>query len=384
MSKMDEERTVPMRIVNSGTVFAGAAGSDVQSATFPIPCVTDAGRWLCTFRGAPSKKGNGGQRTLLTWSDDQGHTWREPVEPFECRTVEGRPGLLRSAGLTALGDGCLLAVVCWVDHSDPDAPYFNETTEGLLDARILLSTSDDAGETWSPLRLMDTSPFNQPTPITGPILKLGEDELACQFELNKPYDDPEPWRHAPVLMFSSDGGHTWPKHTVVTQDPDNRVFYWDQRPSLLQDGRLFNVFWTFDRKTSTYLNIHAAESQDSGRTWSELWDAGVPGQPAPVFPLGDGTLAMAYVDRTAAPAIKVRRSTNGGQSWPDGGELVVYKSAGPTQTTQKLSPQDAWSEMFAFSVGLPSTAPLPDGGALLVYYAGAETDTTGIHWAVIE
>ncbi len=383
MSKMDEERSAPMRITDSGTVFAGAAGSNMQSATFPIPCVTDEGRWLCTFRVAPVKERNGGQRTLLTWSDDRGRTWREPVEPFECRTVEGKPGLLRSAGLTALGGRRLLAVVCWVDHSDPDAPYFNEETEGLLDARILLSGSEDAGETWSPLNVMDTSPFNQPTPITGPILEL-DDELACQFELNKPYDDPEPWRHAPVLMFSPDGGHTWPEHAVVTKDPENHVFYWDQRPSLLPNGRVFNVFWTFDRQTSTYFNIHAAESFDHGRIWSELWDTGVPGQPAPVFPLRDGTLAMAHVDRTAAPAIKVRRSTDGGRTWPGDGELVVFESAGPTQTTQKLSPQDALSEMLAFSVGLPSTAPLPEGGALLVYYAGAETDTTGIHWAVIE
>ena len=46
--------------------------------------------------------------------------------------------------------------------------------------------------------------------------------------------------------------------------------------------------------------------------------------------------------------------------------------------------QDAWSEMYAFSVGLPNTAPLPRRGAVLAYYAGPKTDETSIRWALIE
>ncbi len=372
-----------MRIENSGTVFEGVTGSEQQSMTFPVPCVTGSGRWLCSFRAAPSKGRCAGQRTLLTWSDDAGRTWSEPTEPFPPAIVDGKPGLIRFAALTALEDDYLFAVVSWVDHSNPDAPYFNDTTEGLLDTRILTSVSKDGGRTWSPLRVMDTSPYDVPTPLTGPVLILPGGEWACQFELNKPYHDPAPWRHASVMMFSSDRGQTWPRHTVVTQDPDNRIFYWDQRPAVLADGRILDLFWTFDREDASYLNIHARDSIDCGRTWSLVWDTGVPGQPAPVFQLQDGALAMAHVDRTEAPAIKIRRSTDGGRTWPDEGALVVYQCAGPVQTQAKSSMQDAWSEMYKFSVGLPSTAPLGDGGALLVYYAGPETDVTSIRWAVV-
>ena len=45
--------------------------------------------------------------------------------------------------------------------------------------------------------------------------------------------------------------------------------------------------------------------------------------------------------------------------------------------------QDAWAEMYQFSVGLPAAAPLGDGNALIVYYAGPETDRTSIRWAVV-
>jgi len=370
-------------MVNSGIVFSGPPKSDGSSATFPLPCVSATGRWLCAFRAAPSKQRNAGQRVLLTWSDDQGRSWQDPIEPFKPTTVDGKLGRMRFAGLTGLDSGRLLAAINWVEHTDPELPYFNEATEGLLDTRIFLSTSDDDGASWSPLRRMDTAPFPPPTPLTGPILSLPTGELAIQFELNKPYTDPNPWQHASVLMFSMDGGQTWPRHCIIAQDPANRIFYWDQRPSVLPDGHLFNIFWTFDREAAAYRNIHACESWDGGRIWSEPRDTGIPGQPGPVFPLGDGTLAMPCVDRTGPPAIKVHRSRNGGRTWLPEDALLLYASSGTSQTVEKASMRDAWSEMYAFSVGLPNAAALPGGGALLVYYAGPETNVTSIHWAVV-
>lgn len=373
-----------MIVEDHGTIFAANPGTPRASATFPLAVVSRSGRWLCAFRAAPAKVPNTNQQVMLTWSDDCGKTWREPVAPFVPPTVDGRPGLFRFAGLTRLHEGRLMAAINWVDQSAPDSPYFNETTEGLLDTRIFLSLSDDDGETWSTPVLMDTSPFNVPTPLTGNIVRFPDDALACQIELNKHYDDPEPWHHASVLLFSTDGGKTWPRHSIVTQDPANRIFYWDQRASLLPDGRLFDAFWTYDREASDYLNIHTRFSIDRGRSWSPLHDTGVVGQPGPIFTLEDGELVMPVVDRSGPPKVTVRRSEDGGVTWPAEDVVVVYDSAGASQTEKKRSMQDAWAEMYAFSVGLPSVAPLPGGGAILVYYAGAETNTTGIHWAKIE
>jgi predicted neuraminidase len=266
-----------------------------------------------------------------------------------------------------------------VDCSNPALPFFNEQTQGLLDSRVMFAESGDGGCTWSPPVLMDTSPFNMPTPITGPVLLLPDGEWVCQFETNKPYFDTTPWVHSSVLMFSRDGGRTWPRHAVVTRDP--RVFYWDQRPQVLPDDRILDLFWTYDNQTSSYLNIHACESADGGRTWSALRDTGVPGQPAPVAPLRSGRLAMVYVDRTGAPAIRCRLSTDDGLAWPEDTVFSIYESPLPSQTVRKDGMADAWSEMGKFSVGLPATAALPDGDFLVVYYAGLSTDRTNVEWA---
>jgi hypothetical protein len=157
---------------------------------------------------------------------------------------------------------------------------FNTVTAGLLDMKIMLSESQDDGESWSEPRFVDSSPFYGPAPITGPILALTAEELVCQFEINKPYYDTTQWRHFSVLKFSHDGGQSWPEHVITSNDPENRFFYWDQRPGVLAEGRILNLFWSYDNKEGCYINIQARESRDHGRSWSEMWDTSVPGQPA--------------------------------------------------------------------------------------------------------
>jgi hypothetical protein len=369
-----------LEIVASGVIAAGKPGTDYQSYAFPQICVLPGGRWICSFRAAPTKSAVAPQRSLFTRSDDEGKTWSEPVEAFVPPPIAGTQGSFRALAMTPLGDRRVLAVLYWVDSSRPSLPFFNESTEGLLDSRIFLARSEDDAATWSKPAMVDTAPYHCPTPITGPVLRLANAELACQFELNKSYNDPSPWRHASVLLFSKDGGLSWPEHVEAARDPDNRIFYWDQRPVVLPDGRILDVFWTFDRQTSTYLNIHARESMDNGRTWSELWDTSVPGQPAPPVPLPDGTIGLVYVDRTGPPQIKMRTSGDGGRTWPKDSEIVLKKSQLANQTWDKSTMQDAWAEMAQFALGLPATAVARNGDVVVVYYSGPETDRTDIEY----
>jgi len=369
-----------MEIIDEGIVFRGEKGTDHASCAFPGIAVIPDGRWVCGFRAAPTKKGTAGQHPLIAISDDEGKTWPIVLSPFVPPRVDGKPGLFRAAYPTALGAREVLAALCWVDHSDPALPFFNEQTEGLLDTRIFLSLSEDGGLTWSAPQLIDTSPYRVPTPLTGPVLILPNGEWVLQFELNKPYDDLQPWRHASVLMFSSNQGKSWPHHVVVSQDPTNRIFYWDQRPAVVDNGTLFDLFWTYDRATADYLNIHARKSTSGGRLWSEFWDTGVSGQPAQPISLHDGRMIMVYVDRTASPAIKLRVSTDAGKTWPSNTEMTLYQPELVGQSGKKSSLQEAWSEMEKFSLGLPATARLPNDDILIVFYAGPEPDLTDIRW----
>jgi len=186
--------------------------------------------------------------------------------PFPPLEIDGKPGLFRAAYLTALGGDELLATLCWVDHSDPNADFFNEETQGLLDTRIFLARSSDGGSSWSTPQIINTSPFQVPTPITGPLLLLPNGQWLLQFELNKPYLDLSEWQHS-------------------------------------------------------------------------------------------------------SPALS---------------ERTLFSLSRATQAQIKGSMQDAWSEMGAFSLGLPATALLPDGDILVVFYAGQQADETSIHWMKLQ
>lgn len=367
-------------LLAQGTVYAGTPGAADGSCCWPGIAVLPGGRWICGFRAAPSKNGTDDQKVFLAWSDDEGQHWTPPVQPFIPPEVHGRPGYFRGAYLTALGEDRVLVGLYWVDHSHPERPFFNEETEGLLDSRIFLAYSDDGGASWSEPQMMDTAPYHIPTPITGPVLRLANGELACQLETNKHYDDREPWWHAAMLFFSRDGGRSWPEHVVIANDPSRRFFYWDQRPNVLADGSLLDLFWTYDNERAAYLNIHARASHDHGRSWSPLWDIGVPGQPAQPISLSDGRLAMVYVDRTGAPIIKMRVSADGGQSWPAETEMILAEAEVAKQTEERSRMQDAWSEMGKFSLGLPNAVLLPNDEVLVAYYSGPSTDHTAIRW----
>jgi hypothetical protein len=372
-----------MKVIDRGIVFASQPGTDRSSIAFPGICVLPGGRWICGFRAGLTKTGMVDQTSLLTWSDDCGKNWSSPVKPFTPPVISGRPGRFRAVYPTSLGGSDVLATLYWVDYSDPMLPFFNETTQGLLDSKIFMSLSHDSGEHWTIPWQVDTTPFDQPTPITGPTLVLPDGRWGCQFELNKSYYDESEWSHSSVMIFSSDQGKTWHEYTIAAHDPANRFFYWDQRPSALIDGRLFDLFWTYDNRDAVYLNIHATESFDGGKTWSILWDTGVTGQPASAISQSDNRLVMVYVDRINTPVIKARVSKDGGRTWPKATEIMISQSTKVSQTQNKRTMQDAWSEMGKFSIGLPATARINDREFLVVYYSGSHTDETSVLWARI-
>ena len=369
-----------MKIIDQGVVISAVSRSDASSCCFPSICVLETGRWIAGFRLGPSKSSRS-QRAVCCWSDDEGKTWSEPLVPLRDLEHRGRPGRWRAMALTPLNGHRVLATMCWEDHSKPFQPMFNERTEGLVDMKLFTAISEDAGETWSEATPVDCGDFRDvPTPITGPALVLPDGRWAAQFEVNKHYEDPTPWKHSSALTFSSDNGRTWKQTAVTHSDPKRRVFCWDQRIAVMPDGSLLDLFWTFDRQTAAYLNIHASASGDNGGTWSDVWDTGVPGQPARPVGLGDGSISMIYVDRTAAPVIKARISSDRGKTWPAATEMLLFAPTLSSQTWKKGTMQDAWTEMSAFSLGLPDAVALPGGDMLGVFYSGPQPHETSIHW----
>ncbi len=336
-----------------------------------------SGRLLCGFRAAPKKLAQEGTRSMYCVSDDGGRSWSQPRVPFAPPLIDGRPGVTRHFYMTQLTGGRLLAALDWVDYATPGLSYFNEDTQGVLDTRILLTWSDDEGESWSQPSPAEIMGANFPTPCTGPVLELQDGSLLLQFEICKSYFDTKPWRHSAAISVSGDQGSRWGRYRRVTDYP--ALYCWDQQLAAMSDGGLLGFFWTFDRTAGSCINIHASRSPGIGKRFGHVWDTGLSGQPGSVVELPDRSLAVIFIERETRPVIRIAVSQNGGRSFSVLPE-PVYEGESPVN----LRNADYEVHSSRFMAGHPRLLKLPDGSLMAYYYAGRHIDATNIHWVRLE
>ena len=371
-----------MRIIKRSEISNFHDCGKYTSQSFPGIAVTPSGRIIASWRSAIRKEEVVDQRILCSFSDDGGSSWSSPKAFFTPPVLNGKNGVFRMGAPTAF-NGRIYMHLTWVDASKPERPFFNEENSGLLDCKNFLSVSEDDGATWSEVQQLETEPFEElSTPITGPVQFFSDGEMFSQFELNKPFDSDDVWRHLPVLNFSLDQGKTFYCHSIPAQDPENDIFYWDQRPLILKNDSIVAFFWTWDNRLNNYHNISMTYSDDRGENWTLPHDTGIPGQAGQPVEFDDGSLLLPVVDRTGKPKITARLSRDFGKTFTDE-VLEVSEPLNHKQVSEQNTLSGAWSEMTNFSLGLPFGTKSDHNTAYIVWYHGAETDFTNIEFAEI-
>jgi hypothetical protein len=365
-----------MKLVHRSLICVGREGTNAASCCFPALSRMSNGTYVATWR-AGSRKDSSDGCLMLSRSNDDGRSWSTPTT-LPLGPFAGLPGEPHYGPLSVLGPNHLLAAVMWVDRSDPKLPLFHPRTEGLLPVRTLFCESRDGGETWNDYREMDLAPYHSPMPITGPVLRLTDGRLACQFEVNKNYEDPRPWRHAAAWKISSDGGYTWPECVVIAHDPSSQLMYWDARYALGANGFCLAAFWTYDRRRQQDVNVHLSSSTDGGRTWSAPQDTGIRGQVCHPLLLDDGRLLLIYVDRYSTRSIRAVLSDDLGGTFHS--DTVVYQHPILNgEHTRSANSADYLQEMDIWTFGRVDARAEPDGTVSIVFYAG-DSKATNIHW----
>ena len=363
-----------MIITNRTVAFSGADDPALSSCAFPSLCILRDGRIFASFKGAQTKGPyNKTDRVVTCISTDGGKSFGEPLEFFAPPVVNGKPTTLRLIYYVEVAKDNLLAVINAVDASMEELPYYNEETEGLKDTYIMVSRSRDGGKSWSELKRVQVQTFfDMPLPLTGAPIVTKEGRVGIQFEVNKPYYATEYWVHHSAVVYSQDGGDTWGDEVVITDSPS--VYYWDQRLDVLEDGTVADIFWTFDRTLGDYVNIHQCFSTDGGRSFGELTDTGLVGQPGNIVNGKDGSLITVYINRDNAPVIRLAKSCDGGRTWRD--ELTVFEYGRNTKGKDNAGMNDVWNEMAAFSTGHPYIKKLDENTLLVYFYSGPSTHRT--------
>jgi len=325
-----------------------------------------------------SQKDSADGKVMLSRSSDQGLTWSSPTF-LSLGPYASQPCEQHYAPLSVLDDGRLLCAMMVVERTDPGLPFFHPKTEGLLPMRTWFCESLDSGRTWERYREMDAAPYHSPMPITGPVLQLANGDLACQFEVNKDYDDPRPWRHAAAWKISRDSGQTWPDCIEVAHDPADRLMYWDAHYALGPKGFCVASFWTYNHAEGRDAPIHLSFSHDNGRHWSLPQDTNITGQIAHPVLLEDGRIVLLYIERFETRSIRALVSDDLGKSFY--GDFVVYEqSKSQPAPLQKATAAEYLQEMDAWTFGRVDALAEPNGDIAIVFYAG-NREATNIYWS---
>jgi len=356
-----------------GTVFSHSVSEETQSCCFPAMYQLSGGRIFASFKAAPEKgPKNKGECTLLSISEDGGKNWSNAAKIFSPPIIDGKKTTLRTLYFIEDKDS-LIAVCNAVDATMEDLPYYNEETEGLKDTYIIISHSSDKGESWSEFKRIQVNSFyDLPLPLTGAPFKTKDGKIGIQFEVNKPYYEEKYWMHHSAVIYSEDGGKTWGNEVIITDNPD--IYYWDQRISVLEDGTVTDAFWTFDRTIGDYINIHMCKSEDNGKSFGNMINTGLCGQPGNIIDGKDGSLLMIYINRDAAPVIRIAEKKKNSDIWED--IFTVYDRGQEIEKKKNAGMNDVWNEMGAFFVGHPFLCSLSDGSIMAYFYSGESTHKT--------
>lgn len=377
-----------MKVVHRSLIYDAPAQPENRRVAFFTSLLRVAsGNWLAGFTAGPTKH-HPTATIFIRRSRDGGQTWED--RPFSfVTTQDGIPGSLTGTELVETQPGRLLLFATWFDRTDPDRPLFDPDTEGLLRSRQLVASSTDEGATWSDWRVVPT-PGLTGTALTGPILRWPDGTIGFPFESFKEFDDPSPVQHGAWMMVSRDGGASFEKH-LVAQDPNHRIYYWDQRLCIGREpGDYLGLLWTHDRTEKRDRNVHVVRGNlavDASRRVQPI-ETAIPGQIASPLLLNDGRLLAFVVDRRPPGTMRLWTSRNGGRTWPVNECLTVHEHQELARLSQGAGVSNVdfaqyWEDMAKWSFGHPVIRPLDERHILAAYYAGTP-GCLSVHAAEIE
>ena len=373
-----------MRMEARGLIYDAAGRPATERiAFFPGLCPLQSGVLLCGFYIGSGKHSPDGTIRVCR-SRDAGRSWQE-LPPRFSTIIGGIPGSLAGAEMVEPDPGRILVFTTWFDRSDAARPLFDPVTEGLLRSKQLCAESVDEGETWSAWREVPT-PGLTGCATTGPVVRWEDGSFAYAFESFKEFDDPRPARHAAWVVASRDGGDQFSEPLQVAQHPELAVYYWDQRLCAGErDGSFVAMFWTHDLAHKRDLNVHIREGlvRSDQLELAPIRESTIPGQIAAPCLLPDGRLLAFVVDRGRPGTLKLWRSHDRGETWPEAECLLIHthdEQALLSQGKENIDFAQYWEDMGKWSFGHPVIRPLGGDRVLLAWYAGTP-EAMSIHWA---
>ena len=335
---------------------------DQRDSAYPQAVQLPNGDILCSFSVGGGPNVHGG--TDWARSTDGGKTWR--VEGTILPPGDNPPST-NFLKLSLSPDGRTVYAY--------GARLYRQIGAKLGEGRRVpvMCVSRDGGRSWSDAREIPL-PEDCPMEVSHAILPLRSGRLLAP-AATLPHRSRLGERV--FAAISDDGGKTWLKHSVVFEDPEKKLGYFEHKLAELSPGRVIAAAWTVtlgdvqDRPNSFCI------SHDDGDTWGPARSTGINGQTLTPVPLDGDRLLILYNRRYGEQAIVMCLVSFDNDGWTTHHESILYDPK--SSRKRDATTGDGFSELDAFAFGFPTAIRLNDGNFLATFWA-KENGVFGINW----
>ena len=358
--------TNPVEILSDRAVSPN--GNAGITCAYPQTTLLNSGQIVCVYRQGESKHSHDG-KLVRQCSDNGGQSWSKPTTVFDGTGMEPSQTVI-SGGVCAIDTNKLLVTFGAVLGLERDVYLFGD--EGKrLPRRLNMTFSRDAGQTWTAPAQVDTRPFAHAGVTTRPLL-LPDGAVGIPIEVQT-----DVGVQATAMIQANDGGGELilGPLTLCVADPTGELNLCDAHFTVLENGDILMLLWTFRQEDEQTINVRRCCSSDAGRAWSLPEPTTIEGQVTVPLALSPGTVIAASNNRQAMPGIYLYLSADNGKTW-NASRNLVWDEAGKRVTGEFLpagssgvSDLGVWDQLPGFMFGTPDLVKLPDGSVLMTYYA---------------
>ena len=331
----------PIQLIDEVVVDGG---TEKWHRAWPTAEVAANGDLVVVYRSGRDHHITNDGTLCMARSSDGGKTW-----PFK-RAIAAEPGwnTYTNHGMTRLGNGSLLLHYVRgkrLETADAARSFYSR-------GRFTLSL--DNGSSWQEHSQELDFPFLSPSErgfCYGKLQELPGGRFMSPF-YGVPQNSQDGSNRVLAVVFSSDGGRTWPDYTIIYQDVRGDINPSETDLIRLPDGRFLAVI-----RANATGHLYRSFSADEGQTWSDLEPTPMPGHCPALLRLASGAILCAYrnVDKDQ-PGMSCAVSDDDGQTWQSLGFL--YKGTN-------------------LDCAYPSLVRLPDDRIFCAFYTSMEKDGSG-------
>ena len=351
-----------MKVLDSSIIYENPLPQlRSRHSFFPFACECKDGTLLALYAVGEAFE-SVDSTTCISRSTDGGKTWSKP-KPILDKSDWDVP-LTDYLKPVCLPDGRIAAFGYGFPRPNPEYPLGNPQTGGLLEDVMLLSISEDQGQTWSKPQKVGCS-WGPHMEASSPLVILQDGSWITPIT---GFPDWEGRMTGPMcgkVLRTEDEGKTWEDSAVCMNFPNGATTCYEQRICQLASGTLVCIGWNEDTISGQRLCNHYTLSFDNGKTWTEPASTGVGGQASFVCAIGgERLLALHAVRRdTDRPGIYGSIVDLSEKTWKVTESQLLWEPPVPITKDTKMA------EIFAFlKFGQPGAILLADGDLLMTHW----------------